>query len=119
MNGNVNQDRNRDSDLDNLYENVPADSPEELIETLLSSEKVRLQRIISMGDASPDDFWYDQPDDEWVVVLKGEAKLRFEGAAASIMMRPGDHLIIPAHQKHRVEWTTPKEPTIWLALHWG
>ena len=119
MNGDVNQGRPRDSEWDNLFDNVPADSPEELVETLLSSKNVRLQRIISTGHASPNGFWYDQPDDEWVVVLKGEARLRFDGVAASRMMRPGDHVIIPAHQKHRVEWTTPDEPTIWLALHCG
>jgi len=115
----VRMGRHRDGELHNLYENLPADSPEEIVETLLSGEKVRLQRIVSIGHASPEGFWYDQPDDEWVVVLRGEAKLRFDGQAAPIMMRTGDHVIIPAHRKHRVEWTAPEEPTIWLALHWG
>lgn len=119
MTGNIGQDRHRDSGLHNLYDSVPADSPEEIIETLLRGENVRLQRIISIGHASPDGFWYDQPDDEWVVVLRGEAKLRIDGQAAPITMRPGDHVIIPAHRKHRVEWTSADEPTIWLALHWG
>lgn len=72
------------------------------------------QENISHGQSSPSGFWYDQEDDEWVIVLKGSAKLQFEDR--TIDMKPGDYVHIPAHQKHRVHWTTPDEPTVWLAL---
>jgi cupin 2 domain-containing protein len=70
----------------------------------------------SQGHASPGGFWYDQGQHEWVVVLKGAARLRFE--AEIVEMKPGDFMNIPAHERHRVEWTTPDEPTIWLAVHY-
>lgn len=101
----------------NLFANIPADLPEELVETLLESDSIRVERIISHGHASPEDFWYDQDENEWVVVLKGSAKLRFEDE--TVEMQPGDYINIPAHKRHRVEWTTPDEPTIWLAIHYA
>jgi cupin 2 domain-containing protein len=91
--------------------------PDELITALLEMANVRIERIVSQGHASPADFWYDQGQSEWVVLLKGAARLRFEDAAVD--MRPGDFLNIPAHKRHRVDWTTPDEPTIWLAVHYG
>ena len=102
--------------MNNLFSNMPTDLPEELIETLAENKHVRIERIVSTGHASPEGFWYDQEEHEWVVVLKGEAKLLFEGDDEPIHMKPGDHLNIPAHRKHRVEWTTPNEPTVWLAM---
>jgi cupin 2 domain-containing protein len=70
----------------------------------------RVERIVSYGHASPDGFWYDQDRHEWVVVLNGAAKIRFE--EGTVGTRPGNYITIPAHRKHRVEWTTPDEPTI-------
>ncbi|CAD73599.1 cupin domain-containing protein [Rhodopirellula baltica] len=99
----------------NLFENVPTHLPSELIEVLAEGESVRIERIVSTGHSTAPGDWYDQEQDEWVVVLKGEARLRFSDAKV-ISMQPGDHLLIPAHQRHRVDWTTPKEPTIWLAI---
>jgi cupin 2 domain-containing protein len=90
--------------------------PEELVEALAAGKHVRIERIVSTGHASPEGFWYDQKKSEWLVVLKGEAKLLFEGDAQAIHLKPGDHVTIPAHRRHRVEWTTPKEPTVWLAV---
>lgn len=78
---------------------------------------MRIGRIVSHGHASPDGFWYDQARAEWVVVLKGAARLRFEDGV--LEMRPGSFMNIPAHRKHRVEWTTPCEPTVWLAVFYG
>ena len=101
----------------NLFAELPSNLPDELFTTLLEAENVRIERIVSHGHVSPADFWYDQPQHEWVVVLKGAARLRFEDAL--IEMKPGDFMNIPAHTKHRVEWTTPDEPTIWLAVHYG
>ena len=101
----------------NLFTNLPADLHEEHFTALLDSGGVRIERIVSHGQASPENVWYDQPRPEWVVVLKGAARLRFENE--TIEMKPGDFVNLPAHKKHRVEWTTPDEPTIWLAVHYG
>jgi cupin 2 domain-containing protein len=100
----------------NFFADLPTTLPEELVEVLAENLHVRIERIVSRGHASPEGFWYDQNEAEWVVVLKGEAKLLFEDDHEPITMRPGDHVLIPAHRKHRVEWTTPDEPTVWLAV---
>lgn len=101
----------------NLLSNLPQNIPEELFTTLLQAPGIHIERIVSQGQCSPDGFWYDQDQAEWVVVLQGSARLQFEGR--ELDMRPGDFINIPAHQKHRVAWTTPDEPTIWLAVHYG
>jgi cupin 2 domain-containing protein len=93
--------------------------PQELVRTLINDANVRIERIVSHGHASPEGFWYDQNQHEWVVVLKGAARLRFEGEDQPVEMKPGDFATIPAHKKHRVEWTMPDEPTVWLAVHYG
>jgi cupin 2 domain-containing protein len=94
---------------------VPGHVAEELVTVLAEGRHVRIERIVSTGHASPDGFWYDQDDHEWVILLKGEAKVSFEDAEA-IHLKPGDHVLIPAHRKHRVAWTKPNESTIWLAV---
>jgi len=91
----------------------------ELVETLAESKHVCIERIVSTGHASAEGFWYDQEQTEWVVVLKGESKLLFEGETQPVHLKPGDHVTIPPHRRHRVEWTTPNEPTIWLAVFYG
>jgi cupin 2 domain-containing protein len=101
----------------NLFDDLRRNLPEELLTTLLGAPNVRIERIVSHGHASPEGFWYDQDQHEWVMVLKGAAMLRFEDEA--VEMQPGDFVNIPAHRRHRVEWTTPDEPTIWLAVHYG
>jgi cupin 2 domain-containing protein len=103
----------------NILADLPPHLPDELCTTLLESADVRIERIVSQGHASPPGFWYDQDRPEWVIVLKGAARLRLEGEQAAVEMRPGDVVDIPAHKKHRVEWTTPDEPTVWLAVHYG
>ena len=101
----------------NLFADLPANPPEEFFTTLLQAPGIKIERIASHGHQSPAGFWYDQSESEWVVVLKGAAKIEFEDG--NIQLGPGDHLNIPAHKKHRVAWTTPDEPTIWLAVHYG
>jgi cupin 2 domain-containing protein len=101
----------------NIFAEFPSHHPAELFTTLLAGDGVRIERIVSHGESSPEGFWYNQEQHEWVVVLKGAARLRFEDE--SVDMKPGDFVNIPAHKKHRVEWTTPDEPTIWLAVHYG
>jgi cupin 2 domain-containing protein len=105
--------------MNNLFADLPNDLPEELVEVLAENKHVRIERIVSNGQACPDGFCYDQEEHEWVIVLKGEAKLLFEGDDEPIHMKAGDHINIPAHTKHRVEWTTPDEPTVWLAVFYG
>jgi cupin 2 domain-containing protein len=99
----------------NLFTDLPSAIPEELTDVLASSSTVRIERIVSTGHSSPKEFWYDQDEHEWVVVLKGEGELAFENAE-TVHLKPGDHVLIPAHQRHRVEWTTPEVPTVWLAV---
>lgn len=102
--------------MNNFFADLPAELPEELVDILAENQHVRIERIVSHGHASPQGFWYDQDQPEWVIVLRGAATLRFEDQ--TIEMLPGEFVSIPAHRKHRVEWTTPNEPTIWLAVHY-
>jgi cupin 2 domain-containing protein len=101
----------------NLFSNIPLSLPDELIESALSRPNVRIERIVSHGHSSPDGFWYDQTEHEFIVVLQGAARLRFDDG--EIELKPGSFIDIPAHKRHRVEWTTPNELTIWLAIHYG
>lgn len=100
----------------NLFDEIPADMPEELSETLSAGKDVRIERIVSRGHRSEENFWYDQADDEWVVILTGWAELRFDGHDDTILMTPGDWIHIPAHKRHRVEATADDEDSIWLAV---
>ncbi len=103
--------------MKNLLAELASVPRQESIEILVQSESVRVERIVSHGQTSPAGFWYDQPRDEWVAVLCGAARLRFEDEV--LEMHPGDWVVIPAHRKHRVEWTTPDGPTVWLAVHYS
>jgi cupin 2 domain-containing protein len=102
--------------MDNLFSGLPAKLTHELFETLVQAPGARLERIVSLGQATPPGEWYDQDTNEWVVVLRGLAALRFEDEAEPRVLRPGDWIDIRAHRRHRVEWTARGEPTIWLAL---
>lgn len=103
----------------NLFDDVPQSLPEEQFDILHSAAGLKLERIVSTGQATPDGEWYDQGWDEWVVLLQGGARLRFDGEAEDRSLGPGDHVLIPAHVRHRVTWTDPDRPTVWLALHTG
>ncbi len=104
--------------ISNLFSDLPESLPAELTRTLVQKQHVRIERIVSTGQTSPDQFWYDQAEAEWVLVLKGEAILLVEigGQIEQMHLRPGDCLLLSAHQKHRVKWTSPNEPTVWLAI---
>jgi len=102
----------------NLFAGIPGDLPEELAEPVLATASLRIERIVSLGHASPPGFWYDQETHEWVLLLQGAARLSFEGQDQAVEMKPGDFRNIPAHQRHRVEWTDPGIPTVWLAIHY-
>jgi len=100
-----------------LLRDLPDDLPEELVETLAATGSVRIERIVSTGHASPEGFWYDQPRREFVLVLKGRARLDFDDGE-SLELEPGGWSDIAAHRRHRVVWTSPAEPTVWLAVHY-
>ncbi len=102
----------------NVFKQIPADLTEELFENILGNESFRLERIISKGHATPKDQWYDQKDDEWILLLQGSAGLRIEKQEI-ITLRQGDYILLPAGLKHRVEWTDHESETIWLALHFS
>jgi cupin 2 domain-containing protein len=102
----------------NLFANLPVGAVEEQAVELLSRPGLKIERIVSSGQASPPGFWYDQPQGEWVVLLSGGARLRFEDEPQPRMLRPGDFVDIAAHRRHRVEWTQPGEPTVWVAVHY-
>lgn len=106
----------------NLFSNFSNEAlrnEDEIFETLLSEPGIKIERIISTGQASPPDSWCDQAESEWVVVLRGSAGVKFDDDADVRVLHPGDFLNIPAHCRHRVEWTDPDEPTVWLAVHYG
>jgi len=101
--------------MKNLLTSIPAAGRGEIIEQILNTGSVRIERIISMGHTSPASGWYDQDEDEWVLVLQGAGKITFENGS-EFLLCPGDSLDIYAHQKHRVSWTDPAAATIWLAI---
>ena len=100
----------------NLLRDLPDARTGEVIESLFTAPGVRLERIVSFGQASPPGFWYDQPQSEWVLLLAGAARLRFEDEPEARPLGPGDWVEIPAHRRHRVEWTDPTAPTVWIAV---
>ena len=102
----------------NIFSNTPSTISEEIFEAIVTTNEVKIERIISKGHVSPKDSWYDHSNSEWVMVLQGSAKLRFRENDEVIELYPGDHLNIPPHVKHRVEWTDPDQETIWLAVHY-
>ena len=104
-------------EVGNLFANIPTDLQAEQIIELLTLKGLKIVRIVSRGQASPPGFWYDPDDDEWVILLTGSAGLRFEQEVAAKTLRVGDYVHIPAHTRHRVEWTDASHATIWLAIH--
>ncbi len=104
--------------LRNLLADLPSRAADERFDELLSRPGLRIERIVSTGQASPPGFWYDQPQAEWVLVLKGEARLQVEHEPEPRVLRAGDFADLPPHCRHRVEWTQPDQPTVWLAVHY-
>ena len=103
--------------IDSIFANL-IQSEQEIIEKLLTHTHFTLERIVSTGQATPVGQWYDQEQDEWVILLSGSASLLFAEENTIRILRPGDYIHIKAHQRHRVEWTDSSQPTVWLALHY-
>lgn len=100
-----------------LFDAIPALHANELFDTLVESNGFRVERIVSDGHVTPPGTWYDQQQDEWVLLISGGATLLFDGTVAPLVMKPGDHVLIPAGCRHRVEHTAAGVKTVWLALH--
>jgi cupin 2 domain-containing protein len=103
----------------NIFAKLPQSLSEEVFQEIIHGERFRLERIISFGQATRGGQWYDQEQHEWVVLLSGAAGLRFAGEEGLRVLNPGDFVNIPAHTRHRVEWTDEKQSTVWLALHYS
>ena len=103
----------------NIFTDVPRTLAAEQFVELLSAPRLRIERIVSTGQSSPPGHFDDQDWVEWVLVLQGLAKILVEGEAEPRLLGRGDYVHIPARVRHRVEWTSPDEPTVWLAVHWS
>ncbi|AXY02549.1 cupin domain-containing protein [Vibrio alfacsensis] len=102
----------------NLLKDLPDDLSKEVFDDILSHKQVRIERIVSTGQTTPEGDWYDQEDHEWVLILQGAGELTYEDGSV-IHLEVGDHTNIPAHTKHRVSWTAPDQKTIWLAVFYS
>ncbi len=102
-------------EIKNIFENIPDKLNDELLELLAEGKNVRIERIVSQGQTTPENSWYDQNENEFVLLLKGEAKLLFENNS-EITLKAGDYLTIPAHVKHRVSYTSVSEKCVWLTV---
>lgn len=103
--------------IGNLKLAIPVLMPDELFTTLVQGQGVRVERIVSRGHCSPPGFWYDQDESEFVLVIQGRARMEVVDQG-ELDLRPGDYLVLPPHQKHRVTWTDPAQDTVWLAVHY-
>lgn len=103
----------------NMFANLPDATSGEVFETLTEAGNVRIEKIVSSGEATPADEWYDQEWDEWVLLLAGSAGVLMEGEGEARSLKPGDYLMIPARCRHRVAWTDSEQRTVWLAVHIG
>jgi cupin 2 domain-containing protein len=101
--------------MNNIFDLPKQLPPKELFETLLDNEQVLIEKIVSTGQTTPEGEWYDQDNNEWLIVLQGEGELSYEDGSR-IKLVTGDYLLIPAHQKHRVEYTSTEPPCIWLTF---
>lgn len=99
----------------NFFENIDINKNKEIVDIIHNKNNVRIERIISTGQISPDNFWYDQDENEWLILLDGEAEIEYIDNS-TIFLQKGDYLLIPAHKKHRVKYTEIDTNTIWLAI---
>jgi cupin 2 domain-containing protein len=107
-----------DKKMKNIFADIPDAIPEEMFETIIEKESFRLERIVSDGQLTAEDEWYDEDENEWFILLKGSAGLLLEGDKEPLVLKPGDYLNLPAHRRHKLLWTDADEKTIWLALHY-
>ena len=99
----------------NIFNSIPSSLDAEVFEDILKLPNLRLERIISKGQSTSEDAWYDQEEGEWIIILEGHAILEFDNEEY-VTLKKGDYVNIPAHCKHKVKWTDPDQLTIWLAI---
>jgi cupin 2 domain-containing protein len=104
--------------IKNIFKSLPTHVDTEVFDELLRDKNIRIERIVSKGHSSPETGWYDQEDNEWVLVVQGAGTILFEDGR-EVTLRQGDYLHIPAHARHKVSWTDPAKETIWLAVHYS
>ena len=109
----------QDGGAGSLFADVQDRLEAERFDPLLELKSLRIERIVSTGQTTPPGEWYDQPWDEWILVVAGAAEILLDNEDTPRSLRPGDYLFLPAHVRHRVAWTDPERPTIWLAVHIG
>jgi len=102
--------------LNNIFAEIPDELDNELMQVLQQSDNIKIQRIVSKGQVSPETGWYDQQQNEWVIVIKGEAVITFE--QTEVAMQAGSYINIPAHTRHKVSWTHPDLETVWLVVYY-
>jgi cupin 2 domain-containing protein len=103
--------------MGNIFSSLPDKSEQEFFEELLLHKNIRIERIVSQGHASPQNGWYDQEANEWVIIMEGAGSILFE-SGDEVNLKKGNYLNIPAHTRHKVIWTDPDNITIWLAVHY-
>ena len=103
--------------MENIFSSMPEKLEHESLEELLRHENIKIERIVSLGHTSPENGWYDQKENEWVIILEGAGSILFENGV-EVNLKKGDYLNIPAHTRHKVTWTDPNNITIWLAIHY-
>ncbi len=101
----------------NFFSKLTIDSGNEIFEILAENNYVMIERITSFGQSTPKGEWYDQDTNEWVILLQGSAGIIFDGEPTIHLLNPGDYMLIPAHKRHRVEFTDKYNPSLWLAVH--
>ncbi len=101
---------------ENIFKGLAKAADAEFFEEVFSNQNLRIERIVSYGYASPESFWYNQPDDEWVILLSGNAELQFKHQP-SVKLNTGDYIFIPANEEHRVSYVSHEPQCIWLAIH--
>jgi len=101
----------------NIFHNLPKAKAKEVFQPLLRDKKLKVERIISLGQVTKEGEWLRQKQNEWVVLLRGKAVLSFLGKPGVLKLKPGDYIFIPKNLRHRVEWSDPKERSLWLAVH--
>lgn len=106
---------NKELQVTNIFANIPSELPEELFEDIITTDNLRVERIVSKGHTSPEAGWYDQSENEWVIVLSGYGVIEYKDGT-EVTLKQGDYLFIKAHEKHRVSETSTDEATVWLAI---
>ena len=98
----------------NIFDKIIVDKEEENFFEIFKNETIKIEKIVSNGQISPENFWYEQEKSEFILLLEGFAILEFENR--EVELKKGDCLNIEAMEKHRVKFTSLNEPTIWFAV---